>query len=190
MPKRGRPDAPMQEAGAVTAPPTKVAADGAGEGAGGATPSPRRGTSVPSYRVPARPDPARSFDAVKARHERTAGVADVLVVSRARRGAGAQRPRTAELLVIVVHQVYELWFNQLLHEGAYLQRRLEVADMPHALATLRRMLTIVKTIVAQIDVLETMTPRQFLAFVTAWTPPAASSQRNSASLRRCSGAAS
>jgi hypothetical protein len=35
MPKRGRPDAPMQEAGAVTAPPTKVAADGAGEGAGG-----------------------------------------------------------------------------------------------------------------------------------------------------------
>jgi hypothetical protein len=82
MPKRGRPDAPMQEAGAVTAPPTKVAADGAGEGAGGATPSPRRGTSVPSYRVPARPDPARSFDAMKARHERSAGVADVLVVDR------------------------------------------------------------------------------------------------------------
>ena len=75
---------------------------------------------------------------------------------------GAQRPRTAEhdeLLVIVVHQVYELWFKQLLHEGAPLQGRLEVADMPHALATLKRMLTIVKTIVAQIDVLETMTPR-------------------------------
>jgi DNA-binding transcriptional MocR family regulator len=49
---------------------------------GGATPSPRRGTSVPSYRVPARPDPARSFDAMKARHERSAGVADVLVVDR------------------------------------------------------------------------------------------------------------
>src|SRR5688500_17367889 len=39
---------------------------------------------------------------------------------------GAQRPRSAEhdeLLFIVVHQVYELWFKQLLHELAFLQRR-------------------------------------------------------------------
>jgi tryptophan 2,3-dioxygenase len=80
---------------------------------------------------------------------------------------GAQRPRTAEhdeVLFIVIHQVYELWFKQLLHEGAHLQGRLEDADTPHALQTLKRMLTILKTIVAQIDVLETMTPRQFLAF--------------------------
>jgi tryptophan 2,3-dioxygenase len=80
---------------------------------------------------------------------------------------GAQRPRSHEhdeLLFIVIHQVYELWFKQLLHEGAQLQRRLEDGDTPHALHTLKRMLTILKTIVAQIDVLETMTPRQFLAF--------------------------
>jgi tryptophan 2,3-dioxygenase len=80
---------------------------------------------------------------------------------------GAQRPRTAEhdeLLFIVIHQVYELWFKQLLHEGAHLQRRLEDADTPHALHTLKRMLTILKTVVAQIDVLETMTPRQFTSF--------------------------
>jgi tryptophan 2,3-dioxygenase len=80
---------------------------------------------------------------------------------------GAQRPRSQEhdeLLFIVIHQVYELWFKQLLHEGAQLQRRLEDGDTPHALHTLKRMLTILKTIVAQIDVLETMTPRQFLAF--------------------------
>jgi tryptophan 2,3-dioxygenase len=79
----------------------------------------------------------------------------------------AQRPRSGEhdeLLFIVVHQVYELWFKQLLHEAAHLQRRLEDGDTPHALHTLKRMLTILKTIVAQIDVLETMTPRQFLAF--------------------------
>jgi tryptophan 2,3-dioxygenase len=80
---------------------------------------------------------------------------------------GAQRPRSQEhdeLLFIVIHQVYELWFKQLLHEGAMLQERLEEGDTPHALHTLKRILTILKTIVAQIDVLETMTPRQFLTF--------------------------
>jgi tryptophan 2,3-dioxygenase len=80
---------------------------------------------------------------------------------------GAQRPRSEEhdeLLFIVIHQVYELWFKQLLHEGAQLQRLLEDGQTPHALHTLKRILTILKTIVAQIDVLETMTPRQFLSF--------------------------
>jgi tryptophan 2,3-dioxygenase len=80
---------------------------------------------------------------------------------------GAQRPRSREhdeLLFIVIHQVYELWFKQLLHEGAGLQRRLEAGETPQALHTFKRILTILKTIVAQIDVLETMTPRQFLSF--------------------------
>jgi tryptophan 2,3-dioxygenase len=80
---------------------------------------------------------------------------------------GAQRPRSDEhdeMLFIVVHQVYELWFKQLLHELAHLQRRLEGGDTPHALHTLRRVLAILKVAVAQIDVLETMTPRQFLGF--------------------------
>jgi tryptophan 2,3-dioxygenase len=80
---------------------------------------------------------------------------------------GAQRPRSDEhdeMLFIVIHQVYELWFKQLLHEAAHLQRRLEDGDTPHVLHTLRRILTILKVAVAQIDVLETMTPRQFLGF--------------------------
>src|ERR1700758_3316160 len=79
----------------------------------------------------------------------------------------AQRPRSEEhdeLLFIVIHQVYELWFKQLLHEGARLQGRLEDGATPHVLHTLKRILTILKTIVAQIDVLETMTPSQFLSF--------------------------
>src|SRR5262245_4530725 len=79
----------------------------------------------------------------------------------------AQRPRSDEhdeLLFIVIHQVYELWFKQLLHELAHLQRCLEGGDGAHALHTLRRVLTILKVAVAQIDVLETMTPRQFLSF--------------------------
>ena len=80
---------------------------------------------------------------------------------------GAQRPRSGEhdeLLFIVIHQVYELWFKQLLHEFAHLQRRLEAGDGSRALGTLKRVLTILKTVVSQIDVLETMTPRQFTSF--------------------------
>lgn len=80
---------------------------------------------------------------------------------------GAQRPRSDEhdeLLFIVVHQVYELWFKQLLHELAHLRERLEDGDTPHAARTLRRILTVLKVAVAQVDVIETMSPRQFTSF--------------------------
>ena len=80
---------------------------------------------------------------------------------------GAQRPRSDEhdeLLFIVVHQVYELWFKQLLHELAHAQLLLSEGTTPAALHTLKRVLTILKVAVAQIDVLETMTPRQFTGF--------------------------
>lgn len=63
-----------------------------------------------------------------------------------------------------MHQVYELWFKQLIHELRFLQARLEEGDTAHALSTARRVLTILKTVVAQIDVLETLTPRQFTSF--------------------------
>ena len=79
----------------------------------------------------------------------------------------AQRPRSEEhdeILFIVVHQVYELWFKQLIHEVAYLQKVLVEGSDARALATFKRILTILKLIVAQIDVIETMTPVQFLTF--------------------------
>ena len=76
----------------------------------------------------------------------------------------SEGPEHDELLFIVIHQVYELWFKQLLHELGYLQRRLEAGEGSRALATVRRILTILKTVVAQIDVLETMTPSQFSTF--------------------------
>jgi tryptophan 2,3-dioxygenase len=82
---------------------------------------------------------------------------------------GAQHPRSDEhdeLLFIVIHQVYELWFKELLHELAALQRHLADGRTPQALHTLRRTLTILKVAVAQIDVLETMTPREFTSFRT------------------------
>jgi len=80
-----------------------------------------------------------------------------------------QEPRTGgaehdELLFIVIHQVYELWFRQLLHEAAYLQASLDGGDAAQALATMERILTILKTVVAQVDVIETMTPLSFAGF--------------------------
>jgi tryptophan 2,3-dioxygenase len=80
---------------------------------------------------------------------------------------GAQRPRSDEhdeILFIVVHQVYELWFKELLHELGHLQRLLEEGQGSPALSTLKRILTILKLVVAQIDVIETLTPVQFLGF--------------------------
>ncbi|RFU40878.1 tryptophan 2,3-dioxygenase [Actinomadura logoneensis] len=78
-----------------------------------------------------------------------------------------QEPRTGahdELLFVIIHQVYELWFKQILHEGDLLRRRLEDGDSAGSLATARRITKILKTVVGQLDVLETMTPRQFASF--------------------------
>ncbi len=80
---------------------------------------------------------------------------------------GAQRPNSEEhdeVLFIVVHQVYELWFKQLIHELRYLQRMLESGNDARAFATFKRVLTILKLVVQQLDVIETMTPVQFLTF--------------------------
>jgi len=73
-------------------------------------------------------------------------------------------PEHDEMLFIVIHQVYELWFKQLLHELDYAQRLLYQNDPIRAQHTLRRMLTILKTVVSQIDILETMTPLEFNSF--------------------------
>ncbi len=69
-----------------------------------------------------------------------------------------------ELLFVIIHQVYELWFKQILHEAELLQDRLENGNGTGALHTSRRIAKILKTIVGQLDVLETMTPRQFASF--------------------------
>ncbi|MCB8945915.1 MAG: tryptophan 2,3-dioxygenase [Ardenticatenaceae bacterium] len=80
-----------------------------------------------------------------------------------------QRPRSPgpehdEMLFIIIHQVYELWFKQVLHELDYLCDRLNHDDRPRVLHTLRRVLTILKTLVGQLDILETMTPLEFMSF--------------------------
>jgi len=73
-------------------------------------------------------------------------------------------PEHDEMLFIVIHQVYELWFKQILHEVGRLQRLLEAGEGLAALGTLKRTLSILKVLVSQIDVLETMTPLEFLSF--------------------------
>src|SRR5579864_9270660 len=79
----------------------------------------------------------------------------------------AQEPRSGEhdeMLFIVIHQIYELWFKQLLHELTRVQAELEAGSTTHAMRTLRRTLAILKIVVSQLDVLETMTPTQFTRF--------------------------
>lgn len=73
-------------------------------------------------------------------------------------------PEHDELLFIVIHQVYELWFKQMLHELEYAATLLQRGDAARAGHTLGRVLRILKTVVAQIDVLETMTPTEFSSF--------------------------
>jgi len=76
----------------------------------------------------------------------------------------SEGPEHDELLFIIIHQVYELWFKELLHEFDRVARLL-TSEAPHrAQHTLKRILTILKVMVAQLDILETMTPLEFLSF--------------------------
>jgi tryptophan 2,3-dioxygenase len=73
-------------------------------------------------------------------------------------------PENDEMLFIVIHQVYELWFKELLHELDRVVTLLRSDESHRAQHTLRRILTILKVLVAQLDILETMTPLEFLSF--------------------------
>jgi tryptophan 2,3-dioxygenase len=76
----------------------------------------------------------------------------------------SEGPEHDEMLFIVIHQVYELWFKQLLHEFDRAVALLQRNDAVRAQHTLKRILTILKVLVAQLDILETMTPLEFLSF--------------------------
>jgi len=82
---------------------------------------------------------------------------------------GLQRLRSEplqhdETLFIIVHQVYELWFKQLLHELDTIIECLNNDEMLVAHRLLRRCIEIERLLISQIAVLETMTPTDFLAF--------------------------
>src|SRR5215467_3814601 len=81
------------------------------------------------------------------------------------------RPAHDEMLFIIIHQTYELWFKQLLHEIESVNRIMQkpaLNDNSPELQTvvhrLSRCTTILKVLVHQIDIMETMTPMDFLDF--------------------------
>lgn len=80
-------------------------------------------------------------------------------------------PAHDELLFITVHQAYELWFQLLLHELETARDRLAGgADLWGARRLLARAAVIERLLVHQVDVIETMTPQDFLAFRSLLAP--------------------
>lgn len=82
---------------------------------------------------------------------------------------GLQRPLSSpphhdEMLFIVIHQVYELWFKQVLHETGAVIRDLEAGELLAVSKHFRRIHTIQRLLEQQVDILETMTPQEFNAF--------------------------
>src|ERR1051325_886030 len=69
-----------------------------------------------------------------------------------------------ELLFITVHQAYELWFKQILHEIDAAIALMKEDHPAEAAQSLRRVVEIEKLLIAQIHILETMSPVRFLGF--------------------------
>ncbi len=69
-----------------------------------------------------------------------------------------------EQLFIIIHQVYELWFKLLVHEFEKARKDLFDCKLYPAIDTFKRARTVMKTLVSQLDVLETMSPMSFRSF--------------------------
>jgi tryptophan 2,3-dioxygenase len=69
-----------------------------------------------------------------------------------------------EMLFIIIHQVYELWFKQLLHEMGAAMAAMDRDDLLRAHKVFRRIHAIQRLIEQQVDILETMTPQEFNQF--------------------------
>ena len=94
---------------------------------------------------------------------------DTLLATQAPESARQGAPAHDEMLFIIVHQAYELWFRQILHELDRIQTDFEsenVADesLGRIVHGLDRINEILKLLIQQLDVLETMTPLDFLDF--------------------------
>lgn len=77
---------------------------------------------------------------------------------------GEREAEHDELLFIIIHQVFELWFKQLLHELDYACLQIRASNAGLTQHILKRIRSILKVMVSQLDVLETMTPIEFNAF--------------------------
>ncbi len=79
-------------------------------------------------------------------------------------------PQHDETLFILIHQVYELWFKQTLHELDAAVRFLDADDVLKVAKAFRRIHAIQRILEMQVDVLETMTPQDFNAFREGLNP--------------------
>jgi tryptophan 2,3-dioxygenase len=92
-----------------------------------------------------------------------------LLDSQFLKSAEAGRPAHDEMLFVIVHQVYELWFKQVLHEldsvlALFRADSVDERSIGVAVSRLLRIVEIQKLLVDQLRVLETMTPLDFLDF--------------------------
>ena len=79
-------------------------------------------------------------------------------------------PAHDELLFITIHQVYELWFKLLLAELTDARDRMMAGETYAPRVRLERCHVIERVLVGQVDVIDTMTPQDFLAFRTKLAP--------------------
>ncbi len=85
------------------------------------------------------------------------------------KSAAAGEAAHDEMLFIIIHQTYELWFRQILHEltsvaELFRSQRVDSRSMGTVIARLERVNEIQRVLVSQLSVLETMTPMDFLDF--------------------------
>ncbi len=94
---------------------------------------------------------------------------DTLLATQVPESTRRGKPAHDEMLFIIVHQAYELWFKQILHELDRIQAHFAEVPMQDAhlgriVHGLDRINEILKLLIQQLDVLETMTPLDFLDF--------------------------
>ena len=79
-------------------------------------------------------------------------------------------PQHDEMLFLIIHQSYELWFKQILHEFNKAQEYLESDQTVLMLKALNRIYKIQDVLTSQVDILETMTPTEFNYFRDKLSP--------------------
>ncbi|MFI6320346.1 tryptophan 2,3-dioxygenase [Nonomuraea sp. NPDC050556] len=75
-----------------------------------------------------------------------------------------------ELLFITIHQVYELWFKLLLHELEGAREAMFDGELWHAKHLFKRVHAVERVLIEQVEVLETMTPQDFMEFRAKLAP--------------------
>ena len=94
---------------------------------------------------------------------------DKLLDAQHTRSGDFGEPAHEEMLFIIIHQVYELWFKQINHEVSSVMEmfdneQLDERNLGVVVGRLDRVLEILRLLIQQINVLETMTPLDFLDF--------------------------